>query len=314
MIRRLPPLNALRAFEAAARHGSFLAASRELNVTAGAISRQVRLLEEYLGVELFRRLPHAVELTDVARHGLPKLIEGFACLAEAAERLRASAAAPVLSLNVVPGFAAKWLVPRLQRFAEGHPEVEFRLSAERSLIDSLPSGRAHAPDEDAHPGQDEAISIRYGAGPYPGPEAIRLLEITIRPVCSPELLTAAHPLRVPDDLAHHVLLHDETSHFQQKQPDWAVWLRAAGALGIDPQKGLTFSHSALAIDAALQGMGVALGVSVLVEDDLAHGRLVAPFDLVLPSRCAYWLVIPPRLSIQPTVRAFRDWLVGEARS
>jgi LysR family transcriptional regulator, glycine cleavage system transcriptional activator len=160
-------------------------------------------------------------------------------------------------------------------------------------------------------GEEGTIAIRYGAGPYPGEEATRLFEISIGPVCSPALL-AAHPLASPEDLAHHQLLHDETSHFLHKQRDWAVWLRAAGALGVDPHKGLTFNHSALVLEAATQGMGVALGVSVLVEDDLAHGCLVAPFELALPARCSYWLVIPPRLAAQPAVQAFRDWLVGEA--
>jgi LysR family transcriptional regulator, glycine cleavage system transcriptional activator len=305
---RLPPLNALRAFEAAARHGSFPAAARELNVTAGAIGRQVRLLEDYLGVELFHRHPHGVELTELARQALPKLEEGFACLAGAAELLRSPREAPVLILQAPPGLAAKWLVPRLQRFAEAHPGIELRLSAERAAIDAYEAAMP-APIEEL--GQKEAIAIRYGAGPYLDVEAIRLFEIDIRPVCSPEVL-AAHPLASPDDLADHVLLHDETSHFLDKQPDWAVWLKAAGAQGVDPFKGQTFNQSALAMDAALQGMGVALGVSVLVEEELAQGRLVAPFELALPARCSYWLVIPPRLATQPAVQAFRDWLVAEA--
>jgi len=306
MVHRLPPLNALRAFEAAARHGSFPAAARELKVTAGAISRQVRLLEDYLGVELFHRLPHGLELTELARQALPKLEEGFACLAEAAALLRSPGTQPVLTLKLPPGFAARWLMPRLQRFAEAHPDIELRLSAQRAAIDAF---EAAQPVE--HGGEEGAIAIRYGAGPYPGVEAIRLFEISIRPVCSPALL-AAHSLASPEDLAHHQLLHDETSHFLNKQRDWAVWLRAAGALDVDPHKGLTFNHSALVLEAATQGMGVALGVSVLVEDDLAHGRLVAPFDLALPARCSYWLVIPPRLAAQPAVQAVRDWLVKEA--
>jgi LysR family transcriptional regulator, glycine cleavage system transcriptional activator len=310
VIHRLPPLNALRAFEAAARHGSFPAAARELKVTAGAISRQVRLLEDYLGVELFHRHPHGVELTELARQALPKLEEGFACLVEAGELLRSPRDLPMLTLQAAPGFAARWLMPRLQRFAEANPGIELRLSAERAAIDAYGAAMP-APAEDM--GQKEAIAIRYGSGPYPGQDAVRLFEISIRPVCCPGVL-AAHPLASPEDLAHHVLLHDETSHFLDKQPDWAVWLRAAGAPGVDPHKGLTFNHSALAVDAALQGLGVALGVSVLVEDDLARGRLVAPFELALPARCSYWLVIPPRLVAQPAVQAFRDWLVAEARS
>lgn len=311
MVRRLPPLNSLRAFEAAARLGSFPAAARELNVTAGAISRQVRLLEDYLGVELFRRLPQAVELTGLARLALPKLEEGFARLAEAAELLRGSETLPVLDLHVAPGFATRWLVPRLQRFNERHPAIDLHLSAERALIDLQRPEEGAAP-EDTGRATGGGIAIHYGTGPYPGQEAIRLFEIRIQPVCSPQLL-AAQPLATPADLAHTMLLHDETSHFLHKQRDWAVWLRAAGALGVDPNKGLSFSHSALALDAAMQGVGMALGISVLVEDDLARGTLAAPFDLALPSRCSYWLVIPPRLATQPAVQAFRDWLVAEAR-
>lgn len=307
MNQRLPPLNALRAFEAAARHGSFPAAARELNVTPGAISRQVRLLEDYLGVELFRRLSHGVELTERARKALPRLEEGFARLAEAAEMLRLGTA-PGLTVQVVPGFAVKWLVPRLHRFAEAHPDIELRLAADRFAIDAYEVARPAAVEDGGH---EDAVAIRYGPGPYPGAEAVRLFEIGIRPVCSPAAL-AAHPLKTPGDLAHHVLLHDETCHFLQEQRDWAVWLRAAGVQEADAHRGLTFNHSALALDAALQGLGVALGVSVLVEDDLAQGRLVAPFELALPARCSYWLVIPPRLAALPAVQAFRDWLVKEA--
>jgi LysR family glycine cleavage system transcriptional activator len=305
----------LRAFEAAAHHLSFAKAARELSVTSGAISRQIKLLEDYLDAPLFRRLGRAVELTEIARSCLPLLCEGFDRLGEAMDVIRASRAERVLVLAVAPAFAARWLMPRLQRFAAAHPEIELRLSADRALIDEL---RHEAPAGDGEAGmriEDADLTIRFGMGRYAGSRVDLLYEVALTPMCTPERAAGPHPLLTPDALRHHALLHDDTVYFSADEPDWAVWLRAAGVEGIDARRGPRFSHAALTLDAAAQGLGVVLGIPALAAADLAAGRLVAPFALHVPSRVAYYLVCPEAASERPEITAFRAWLlreVGEA--
>ena len=314
MDSRLPPLNALRTFEAAARHLSFAKAARELHVTPGAVSRQIRLLEDFLGVAMFRRLSRAVELTEAATMCLPKVREGFDSLRSAVEVVRVAGAKEVVSLAVAPAFAAKWLVPRLQRFAAAHPEIELRLSANRELIDTLrhddTEGVAGA---GADPG-DADLTIRFGTGLYPGMRADRLCDVSVTPIFSPALIHHQSPLETPEDLRFHTLLHDDTVYFTGQEPDWSVWLRAAGVEGVDVSRGPHFNHAGLALDAAVQGMGVVLGTPFLAATDLAAGRLVAPFAQRLPSSYSYYLVTAEMATDQPNAAVFRTWLLEEIKT
>jgi LysR family glycine cleavage system transcriptional activator len=238
----LPPLNALRAFESAARCLSFKQAAEELHVTPAAVSQQIKALEHYLGLPLFRRANRVLQLTPAAQAGLPKVQEGFACLAEAMEQFRARAKSPMLTISVAPSLAAKWLVPRLHRFAAVHPDIDMRISASMALVD----GRSRAALADfRRDGID--LAIRFGRGKYPGFQVDKLFSVAIVPMCSPRLLEGEYPLREPEDLRHHVLLHDDTLSLDDRRPDWGMWLKAAGVRQqVDANRGQHFSHTALA--------------------------------------------------------------------
>lgn len=296
-MRRLPPLNALRAFEAAARHLSFARAAAELHVTPAAISHQVKSIEDWLGVRLFKRLNRAVRLTEAGQACLPLLREGFDRLAEAMARARAPRGGGAVTVSVAPSFGAKWLVPRLDRFRERHPDIDLRISASMQLVD-------FARD-------DVQAALRYGTGRYPGLHVEFLMRTEVFPVCSPKLLKGPTALRAPADLARHTLLHDETGLSDPSTPDWPMWLRAAGVTGVDAARGLRFSFASMALDAALAGRGVALAQSVLVADDIAAGRLVKPFALSFPVDFAYYFVCLPDAMQDTRVRALRDWVVDE---
>ena len=294
MARRLPPLNALRAFEAAARHLSFTRAAAELHVTQAAISHQVKALEDYLGRQLFRRLNRALLLTDDAQAYLPSVSRAFTLLNEATSNLLSKHTPGPLTVSALPSFAARWLVPRLGRFRQIRPDIDLRIDPSAELSDFA--------------GGDVDVSIRYGRGKYPGLRTDWLMTEDIFPVCSPLLLAGMHPLREPGDLEHHVLLHDDG------HGDWRTWLLAAAADGVDPTRGPIFTDSGMLIQAAMAGQGVALARGVLAADELAAGRLVRPFALSLPTAYAYYLVCPQDRAEQPKIAAFRDWLLGEARS
>ena len=300
MRQRLPPLNALRAFEAAARHLSFTKAAAELNVTPAAISHQVKALEDFLDIPLFRRLTRALLLTEAGQAALPTLREGFDKLAEAAEQLRRHQDSGVLKVSVTPSFGAKWLVPRLDRFRAVHPEIDVRLDATDSLTDF---GR-----------DDVDIALRYGTGDYPGLRVDPLVTAVAYPVCSPRLLDGPQPLGGPGDLHHHTLLHVEWRMADEASPNWRMWLLAAGVEGIDPMRGPRFSMDFMAVQAAIEGHGVALIGNVLVADDLAAGRLVRPFKLCLsgPLEFSYYVVSPEATAERPKIRAFRQWVMAEA--
>ncbi|MFQ5995526.1 MAG: transcriptional regulator GcvA, partial [Acidiferrobacterales bacterium] len=261
MARRLPPLNAVRAFEAAARHLSFTKAAEELHVTQAAISHQVRALEGYLGFKLFRRLNRALVLTEEGQTYLPPVKRVFDQLFEATKRLTESESRGRLTVSVLPSFAARWLVPRLGRFREAHPDIDVRVAPAAELVD-------FARD-------DVDVAIRYGRGRYLGLRVDRLMTEDIMPVCSPALLKGAKVLKRPSDLAHHTLLHDED------HGDWRTWLIAAGAKDVDATRGTVFTDSGMLIQAAVGGQGVALARGALAADDLAADRLVRPFELSL---------------------------------
>jgi len=309
---RLPPLNALRAFEAAARHLSVKKAAIELNVTPAAVSHQIRLLEDYLGVQLFHRYNRALELTDAARASLPKLREGFDSLIQAVERLRSHVSGGVLTVSAAPSFAARWLMPRLHRFIAAHPEVDVRMSARmrRVSVDGKGDVAERATVEAWM--DDSDIAVLYGRGNYPGLWVRKLLDLTITPICSPQLLEGEHALKEPADLAHHMLLHDDTGDLYVNQPCWDVWLAAAGVTGVDSRRGPHFSHAVLAFEAAMDSVGVLATMPVLASEDFAAGRLVAPFELHVPLTSAYYLVCQDGASTRPAVALFRDWLLEEA--
>jgi LysR family glycine cleavage system transcriptional activator len=312
MSNRLPPLNALRAFEAAARHLSVKKAAIELNVTPAAVSHQIRMLEDYLGVQLFHRYNRALELTDAARASLPKLREGFDCLVQAVERLRSHVSGGVLTVSAAPSFAARWLMPRLHRFIAAHPEVDVRVSARmrRVSVDGKGDVAERATVEAWL--DDSDIAILYGRGNYPSLWVRKLLDLTITPICSPQLLQGDHPIKSGADLAHHMLLHDDTGDLYDNEPFWDVWLREAGVKGVDPRRGPHFSHAVLAFEAAIDAVGVVASMPVLAAEDLAAGRLVTPLDLRLPLASAYYLVCHESASTRPAVALFRDWLLEEA--
>jgi len=295
--RRLPPLNALRAFEAAARHLNFSRAADELSVTPGAVSQQIQNLEDYIGASLFKRTPRGLLLTDGAQTALPALREAFDRLAEAASLLTAAVDGRRLTLTAPPSFAAKWLVPRLGRFEQAHPQVDVWLSADMDLVDFA--------------GGDIDLAVRYGAGAYPGLETQRLMQETVIPVTSPET-AAANPLNAPSDLARHVLLHDGSPDADESCPEWQMWLAARGIKGVDGSRGPRFNQSSLVIEAAMAGRGVALAKRALAQDDLDAGRLVAPMAISTNVDFAYYVVHPKAKARLPQVKAFVAWLLAEA--
>ncbi len=301
MNMRLPPLNALRAFEAAARHLSFKKAADELNVTPAAISHQIKGLEADLGTPLFRRLNRALLLTDAGQLLLPDIRDGFQSFHRAMDRLRARSTENVLTVATAPSFAAKWLVPRLDRFSRAHPELDVRISASMQLVDYEAEG--------------VDIGIRFGRGGYPGVVSELLLTDTAFPVCSPRLLAGEHALTSPAELRHHVLLHDESWQTNYESfSTWGMWIAGAGIEGVDATRGTRFNMTSDVINAAIEGAGVALGRSSMVSGDIEAGRLVKPFDLSVPVEFAFYVVYKKANIEKPNVRAFRDWLFEEAES
>lgn len=294
----LPPLNAIKAFEAAGRHLSFTRAAAELNVTPAAVSHQVRALEQLLGIPLFRRLTRTLLLTDAGQAALPILSQGFDQLARGVELMRDHAGSGVLTISVSPSFGAMWLVPRLERFRSRHPDIELRIDGTDRRVD-LARGEAD-------------VALRYGPGGYRDVQVDRLFGQVNTPVCSPGLTAGKHALRRPEDLRHHTLLHID---WKDAEASWRMWLLAAGLSDIDPTRGPRFTMESMAVQAALDGHGVALIGDKLVADHLAAGRLVHPFGpgLGTPLTFAYYLLSPRDGAGRPNVAAFRTWLLEEAR-
>ena len=289
----LPSLTGLRAFEAAARHLSFTRAAAELNVTQTAISHLIRRLEEQLGVQLFIRKNRALLLTREAQEYLPAIRSAFEDMRQATARLRRPARDNVLTVSTTASLATKWLVSRVASFQDANPGMEVRIATSTQLVDFQ---------------KDEVdVAVRYGRGQWPGLRADWLMAEQVFPVCSPALLSAK-PLHDPADFAHHTLLH-----VTLYREDWQMWLTAAGLpVSIAKQPGLVFDAGFMAIQAAIEGLGIALGHTHLVEDDIAAGRLVAPFDTVLPRDAGYYVVSPLATADTPKIRLFRDWLTGSA--
>jgi LysR family glycine cleavage system transcriptional activator len=292
MPRRLPPLNALKAFEAAARHESFTRAAEELCVTQGAVSHQVKALEAELGLKLFNRERQRLVITEAGRGYLAIVRDAFDRIADGTERLLQRQRGGALTVSTSPNFAAKWLVHRLGRFAEVHPEIDLRVGASANHVDFAR--------------EDIDLAIRHGDGSASGLHVTRLCAEQLFPVCSPKLFSGRNPLRTPTDLGRFTLLH------VNDRQDWSLWLDFAGATGVNPARGPVLSQASMAIDAAIDGQGVALARTALAAWDLIGGRLVRPFAMAMPLRYAYWIVCPKPTARLPKVAAFSDWLLAEA--
>jgi LysR family glycine cleavage system transcriptional activator len=284
-------MNTLRAFEAAARHLSFTLAAEELHVTQAAVSHQIKTLEEALGVRLFRRLNRAIRLTEEGQEFVGEVRKALSHLATAVEKLAAPDAGGPLTISVLPSFASKWLVPRLGRFREKHPEIDVRISPSMQLTDFQRD--------------DVDLVVRYGKGEYEGLHSVRLMTEDIFPVCGPALLEGPNGLHEPEDLRHHTLLHDDS------YVDWTMWLMVAGVKSVDPRQGPFFTDSALVIQAAAEGQGVALARGALAAGDIAAGRLVKPFNIAIPTKYAYYVLSPKATSHHTKIAAFREWLLEE---
>jgi len=306
---RAIPLNALRAFEAAARHLSFTIAARELHVTAGAVSRQVKVLEDYLGAALFRRLTRALELTPEGAAMLPRVREGLANFASAVDIARNRESACTLSVVAPPNFAARWLMPRLSRFTTTHPNLELHVTSTQDMVDRRDGADTGAPAELR---EDAPLTmVRFGAGQYPAARVEPIFTAKYVPVCSPKLLRGEKALRKPEDLRHHTLLHDDTVVAESVRPTWADWLQSVGVTDIDATRGPHFSDAAVAMDAAVEGLGVTLAIKELLGAEIRAKRLAVPFDISAPTSYAYFLVTPQAHAEHRAAGAFRDWLLEE---
>ncbi len=291
MVRKLPPLNALKAFEAAARHQNFTRAAEELFVTQGAISHQVKALEVLLRVKLFNREPQRLVLTEAGHDYLVVVRDAFDRIAVGTDHLLERQSAGVLTVSTSPNFASKWLVHRLGRFAECCPTIDLRVSANLHHVDFAR--------------EEVDVAIRHGDGKSPGLNSVRLYAEELFPVCSPRLLQGRHALLEPASLKYHTLLH--LNHRQ----DWSKWLDTAGIKDADLSRGPVLNQASMIIDAAVDGQGVALARTGLAAWDLISGRLVRPFSLSLPVSYAYWIVCPTATANLPKITTFRDWLLEE---
>lgn len=295
MTKRLPSLNALRAFDAVARHLSFARAAAELHVTPAAVSQLIKLLEEELGQVLFKR-GKTLRLSAAASAALPLLREGFEQLQRAADRLRLGSSSGPLVISTPPTFAARWLISRLDDFQVQHPEIDLRLLATRRLVDFTL--------------EDVDIAVRFGAGPFDGLFTEQLMPEAIIPVAASNL---ASKITTPDDLQHCTLLHDESHDWDPAFPDWSTWL---SSLGVAVEQALRIRHFGdvnLVIQAATAGLGIALVWQSLVSDDLQAGRLVRLLNKSVPTNQSYHLVIPPdRLQLHK-VAVFRHWILAQTQ-
>ena len=294
MKRNLPPLNALRAFEAAARNLSVSMAAAELSVSPAAISHQVRLFEDFIGLAVLERAGRGIALTDAGRAALAPIQGGFAQFQAAMDAIDSLGETGTLNISVAPSFAAKWLLPRLQAFQALHPQIDVNVSASVQLVDFT---------------RDSVdLAIRYGGGSYDELHSEKLLAESVYPVCSPELLRSGAALNTPGDLAAHTLLHDDSPDNDPSCPGWDHWLRAASHGEIDATRGPRFNQASLVLESAILGRGVALAKATLAEADIAAGRLVRLFSTEVPVNFAYYIVAPKSKLNLPKVSHFRDWL------
>jgi LysR family transcriptional regulator, glycine cleavage system transcriptional activator len=291
MLRRLPPLNALKAFEAAARNESFTRAAEELCVTQGAVSHQVKALEATLGIKLFNREPQRLAVTKAGKDYLAVIRDAFDRIAVGTERMVQRRNSGSLSVSMSPDFAAKWLVHRLDRFAERHPGIDLRISAAMAQVDFAR--------------EEMDLAVRHGDGNWGGLEATRLCSERLFAVCSPALITGHNRLLAPSDILKFSILHLENSDA------WSRWFGAAGIDGAQAVHGPTLNRASMLIDAAVNGQGIALARTTLAAWDLINGRLVRPFDISLRLPNSYWIVCPKAAAL-PKIATFRAWMLAEA--
>jgi LysR family transcriptional regulator, glycine cleavage system transcriptional activator len=292
MLRRLPPLNALKAFEAAARHESFTRAAEELFVTQGAVSHQVKALESELGVKLFNRERQRLLITEAGRQYLTILRDAFDRIAVGTERLLQRQSSGALTVSTSPDFAAKWLVARLGRFAEEHPNIDLRVSATLHHVDFAR--------------EDVDLAVRHGDGNWPGLDVVRLSAEHLFPVCSPKLLIGRNRLTKPADVLKFPLIHVDD------RKDWVRWLEAAGVQSPVLSHGPVLNRVSMAMDAAIDGQGIVLARTTLAATDLINGRLLRPFAEELRLSKTYWIICPKATTTLPKIVKFRDWLLAEA--
>jgi LysR family glycine cleavage system transcriptional activator len=295
---RLPPLNSLRAFESSGRHLSFSKAAEELNVTPGAISQQIRTLEEFLDIKLFKRRNRIIVLTDAGQLCLPLISDGFASLSDAVQSVRKLSGDGPLTISSAPTFVSKWLIPRLCKFHDLYPDIDVRIDASTRLVDFVYD--------------DIDVGIRFGTGEFPELESIFLYSFDLIPVCSPDLVNDGKGLRQLSDIRHQTLLHGEFDEFDPSWPDWTMWLATAGVEGVDPSHGIFFNQNEMMMEAALEGQGIALVSSVAADGDIKAGRLVQPFETRLPVRLSYHFVTSKQKARSKKVVAFRQWLLDES--
>jgi len=294
---KLPPLNALRGFEAVARHMNFSAAADELQITSSAMSQQIKNLENFLGVQVFNRMARRIELTEVGRRILPGIERGFENLFDAVYPYLNSVSADHISCSTVGSFAAKWLVPRLSDWTNQYPHIDVRVSATGEMVEFERMGIDFA--------------IRLGTGDWGELHTELLLAEEVIPLCSPDLLEGDMPLRVPADLSHHQLIHF-TPPFGQLNTKWSDFLEIAGVDDVDLKRGLSFDDGTAALHAASRGQGVVLAPRVLASEELSVGTLVAPFEISLPTDLAWYIVMPKQNLNRSEIIAFRDWLIDVA--
>ncbi|MCW8108819.1 transcriptional regulator GcvA [Alteromonas ponticola] len=291
MYRRLPPLNALKAFEAAARHLSFTRAADELFVTQAAVSHQIKALEDYLSMKLFLRRNRTLLLTEEGQAYFLELKDIFKNLQEATEKLLAKGSKGAVTVAMPPSFASQWLVPRISKFSQAHPDIDVRIKAvdfDEGFLDD-----------------DVDVAIYYGKGRWSGVNADKLHTEFLTPLCSPMLFNGPKPLNNLSDLKHHVLLHDSS------RAAWKDWLKNVGVQGVNVNQGPVFSHSMLVLQAAALGQGIALGNTVLARPELDAGRLVIPFEEKVESRDAFYLVCDETQAELGKIAAFRSWVLTQ---
>jgi len=292
MLRRLPVLNALKSFEAAARHESFTRAAEELAVTQGAVSHQVKALELELGIKLFNRERQRLKITESGREYLAVIRDAFDRIAVGTERLMQRQNAGALTISTSPDFAAKWLVHRVGRFSAAHPEIDLKISADMHHVDFAR--------------EEVDLAVRHGDGNWPGLHVERLSADQVFPVCSPKLLKGRQRLAKPADVLKFSLLHLESGR------DWGAWLDAAGVPDAKVSLGPVMNRASMLIDAAVEGQGIALARTTLAAWDLLNGRLVRPFTEALRVARTYWIVCPKATAMVPKVKIAREWLLAEA--
>ena len=294
-MRRLPPLNALRSFEAAARLGSFIKAADELFVTPSAISHQIKTLESFLELNLFMRDKRRVVLTSAGEKYYAAIEHALDEIDSATRRLLANPNVGAVTISVSPAFLTRWLMQRLSHFQAAYPDVELRLSASMEEVDFDHS--------------DIDMAVLFGQGHWPEVTSHLLLGMSLEPVCSPALLQGEHPLDSVTDLDHHKLIH-----ISSRPEEWRTWLRAAGVEDWGHGKGLSFSSTSLATGAAVEGLGIALADRHLVAKELAMGQLVVPFDITLDTHSAFYLVYGQNRPLTYGMKAFRDWILSEIQT